>query len=392
MLLRRRRPRLRADALGPHQPQPLAADLPAVALDRRALRDRAVRALEGWATSSTSTARPASGAATALIDAGGWHAETLTEDLDISYRAFLRGLARRLPARRRVAGGAAGQLRRLPAAAAPLGARQPRVRDQARPGDLALGRCPGGSKLQATLHLTGYSIHLLMLALCFLYPLLAAGRDALPGVAVAVRLHGGVQLRRPRADDPVRDRRSSSSARRWWTHAAAGPAAQPAGRRHDADDGASGLAGALEPARRLRAHAEVWPRRSAAASGCACATSCRSTRSSSPSSRSRPSTSAPATAALAASRPGRSASTPRVFGLGLAAHGRAVTIVQALRSRRRRRTMSAGAAGRVEPSSGGRSDRDGRSSAVDGDRALVATLELRRPRRASPTRTSSTSR
>ena len=43
------------------------------------------------ASSSTSTAPPASGAATAIVDAGGWQHDTLTEDLDLSYRAQLRG-------------------------------------------------------------------------------------------------------------------------------------------------------------------------------------------------------------------------------------------------------------------------------------------------------------
>ena len=42
-------------------------------------------------SSSTSTARPASGGATAIADAGGWQHDTLTEDLDLSYRAQLRG-------------------------------------------------------------------------------------------------------------------------------------------------------------------------------------------------------------------------------------------------------------------------------------------------------------
>jgi cellulose synthase/poly-beta-1,6-N-acetylglucosamine synthase-like glycosyltransferase len=31
----------------------------------------------------------------AILDAGGWKAETLTEDLDLSYRAFLRGWSAR---------------------------------------------------------------------------------------------------------------------------------------------------------------------------------------------------------------------------------------------------------------------------------------------------------
>ena len=41
--------------------------------------------------SSISTARPACGAARPSTDAGGWQHDTLTEDLDLSYRAQLRG-------------------------------------------------------------------------------------------------------------------------------------------------------------------------------------------------------------------------------------------------------------------------------------------------------------
>ena len=58
---------------------------------RRALRARARRPQPRRAASSISTARPASGAATAIDDAGGWQHDTLTEDLDLSYRAQLRG-------------------------------------------------------------------------------------------------------------------------------------------------------------------------------------------------------------------------------------------------------------------------------------------------------------
>ena len=80
-----------AGALGPHQPGLLAADEDPVDPARRPLRARARRPQPRRAASSTSTARPASGAATAIDDAGGWQHDTLTEDLDLSYRAQLRG-------------------------------------------------------------------------------------------------------------------------------------------------------------------------------------------------------------------------------------------------------------------------------------------------------------
>jgi hypothetical protein len=106
-----------------------------------------------------------------MLDAGGWQTETLTEDLDLSVRAFMRGW------------------------------RAAYVRDVESPAELPVGfdafrrqqhRWARGSfecaykhvpviwrspiawwqKVQTTLRLTGYAIHLLMLSLCVLYPLL----------------------------------------------------------------------------------------------------------------------------------------------------------------------------------------------------------------------------
>ena len=106
----------------------------------------------------------------ALLDAGGWKADTLTEDLDLSYRAFFKGwravylreveVPAELPVsfnayRRQQGRWARGSLEcaqkfipRLWSAPLPL-------RD----------------KLEGTLHLTGYCVHLLLAALVFLYPL-----------------------------------------------------------------------------------------------------------------------------------------------------------------------------------------------------------------------------
>jgi hypothetical protein len=109
----------------------------------------------------------------ALDEAGGWTQDTLTEDLDLSYRAFL------------------------------IGWRAAYLRDVESPAELPMSfdayrrqqhRWARGSlecaikhipdvwrsshrwwhKLQATLHLTGYSIHILLLSLTLLYPLLLA--------------------------------------------------------------------------------------------------------------------------------------------------------------------------------------------------------------------------
>ncbi|KAA3660439.1 MAG: glycosyltransferase [Chloroflexi bacterium] len=108
----------------------------------------------------------------AMEDAGGWTADTLTEDLDLSYRAYLKGWNGRY------------------------------VRDIVVPAELPVNfsayrrqqhRWARGSlecaikflpeiwrtcmsfqkKLQATLHLTGYGVHLLLLAQTVLYPFVA---------------------------------------------------------------------------------------------------------------------------------------------------------------------------------------------------------------------------
>ncbi len=105
----------------------------------------------------------------ALEDAGGWRADTLTEDLDVSYRAFLKGWkahylrdvvtpaelpvtfsAFRRQQHRWAKGSLECALKLLPDVwRAPIGFRQ---------------------KLEATLHLTGYSIHIFMFALMLVYP------------------------------------------------------------------------------------------------------------------------------------------------------------------------------------------------------------------------------
>lgn len=107
----------------------------------------------------------------ALEDAGGWRDETLTEDLDLSYRAFFKGwrgaylrdvvVPAELPAsfsayRRQQHRWARGSLecavKYLPKVwSAPVSLTH---------------------KLEATLHLTGYGVHLLLCSLVVLYPLI----------------------------------------------------------------------------------------------------------------------------------------------------------------------------------------------------------------------------
>jgi len=107
----------------------------------------------------------------AMIDAGGWHNETLTEDLDLSVRSFLSGW--RAAFVRQVESPA-----ELPVSFDAYRRQQHRW---ARGSfECAYKYVPviwrssmsWWQKLQTSLRLTGYAIHLLMLALCILYPLL----------------------------------------------------------------------------------------------------------------------------------------------------------------------------------------------------------------------------
>lgn len=63
--------------------------LQALAIDYHFLVEQAVRAGSGYLTNFTGTAGV--WRRSAIVDAGGWSSDTLTEDLDLSYRAQLRG-------------------------------------------------------------------------------------------------------------------------------------------------------------------------------------------------------------------------------------------------------------------------------------------------------------
>ncbi|MEW6086137.1 MAG: cellulose synthase family protein [Chloroflexota bacterium] len=118
---------------------------------------------------------------TAIIDSGGWKAETLTEDLDLSYRAYLRGWRARY----------AGEVEvpsELPVSFTAFRRQQHRW---AHGGfDCAVRYIPLiwksdaslARKIQASLHLTGYLIHLLLFACVFLYPLVVALSERYPGL------------------------------------------------------------------------------------------------------------------------------------------------------------------------------------------------------------------
>jgi len=106
-----------------------------------------------------------------ILDAGGWHADTLTEDMDLSYRAFLKGWSARY----------AGDVEapaELPVSFTAY--RRQQYRWARGSLECAIKYIPViwrsdfsfTRKLQATLHLTGYLLHVLTILLMFCYPLL----------------------------------------------------------------------------------------------------------------------------------------------------------------------------------------------------------------------------
>jgi cellulose synthase/poly-beta-1,6-N-acetylglucosamine synthase-like glycosyltransferase len=107
----------------------------------------------------------------AIEDAGGWTAETLTEDLDLSYRAFLNGweavYRRDIEVRSE-----------LPVSFSAYRRQQHRWARGSFECALKLipqvwqSPIPLINKMEATLHLTGYGVHILLFALGILYPLI----------------------------------------------------------------------------------------------------------------------------------------------------------------------------------------------------------------------------
>lgn len=117
----------------------------------------------------------------AIVDAGGWQAHTLTEDLDLSYRAFLKGWrAAYLP---HVTVSA-----ELPALFSAFRRQQHRWARGSLENAVNLlpevwqSSFPLRTKMEATLHLTGYGVHLLLFALCLIYPLAAIISIRFPAV------------------------------------------------------------------------------------------------------------------------------------------------------------------------------------------------------------------
>lgn len=106
----------------------------------------------------------------ALLDAGGWTADTLTEDLDISYRAYLRGWRGHYVREIEVPA-------ELPVNFSGFRRQQHRWARGSLECAIKLGPqvwrapLPFKIKFQATLHLLGYSVHLLLFLLTLIYPL-----------------------------------------------------------------------------------------------------------------------------------------------------------------------------------------------------------------------------
>lgn len=150
----------------------------------------------------------------ALEDAGGWTPDTLTEDLDVSYRAFLRGWR-------------AAFLRdlecpaELPVSYAALRRQQHRwARGSFECAMKHLANVwrspvPRRRKLQATLHLLGYSIHVQMLALVLLYPLVLLVASRHPELLTLIGAIGVFNLAAV-APTTLFTAAQQQLGRRWW--------------------------------------------------------------------------------------------------------------------------------------------------------------------------------
>ncbi|MEM7272827.1 MAG: TIGR04282 family arsenosugar biosynthesis glycosyltransferase [Actinomycetota bacterium] len=159
--------------------------LQSLAIDAHFLVEQAARRHRGFWFNFNGTAGV--WRAEAIEDAGGWTADTLTEDLDLSYRAHLRGWRGRYREDVVVPG-------ELPDHVAGFRRQQHRwargsleVAVKLLP---AVWRSPTSvlTRFQATTHLTAYSIHLLLALLALLYPLVVilgqrvGGYDTLYGL------------------------------------------------------------------------------------------------------------------------------------------------------------------------------------------------------------------
>jgi len=152
--------------------------LQALAIDGHFLVEQAGRGLAGYWFNFNGTA--GIWRVDAIADAGGWKADTLTEDLDLSYRAYLAGWRAIyvedlvVPAE-------------VPAAISGFRRQQHRwargsieCAMRLLPQVWGSTRASLGTKMQATLHLLAYGIHLMLLMLTLIYPLVIELTDRYP--------------------------------------------------------------------------------------------------------------------------------------------------------------------------------------------------------------------
>jgi cellulose synthase/poly-beta-1,6-N-acetylglucosamine synthase-like glycosyltransferase len=159
--------------------------LQALSIDFHFLVEQAVRSGSGYLTNFTGTA--GIWRREAIMAAGGWNARTLTEDLDLSYRAQLAGwkaaycetvvVPEELPVsvdayRRQQARWATGSFQCAFLLTWPL----------------LRSRLPAAAKWQGIVHLYSYLVPLLMLLQVACYPLLLAGMDSSQHVPAVLRL------------------------------------------------------------------------------------------------------------------------------------------------------------------------------------------------------------
>lgn len=143
--------------------------LQSLSLDAHFAIDQLVRSRKDFAFNFNGTAGV--WRKSAILDAGGWKADTLTEDMDLSYRAFLRGWTARY----------AGDVEapaELPVSITAY--RRQQYRWARGILECAVKYLPiiwrsdftFARKVHATLHLTSYLLHLFTVALMLIYPLL----------------------------------------------------------------------------------------------------------------------------------------------------------------------------------------------------------------------------
>lgn len=152
--------------------------LQALAIDGHFMVEQAARGYRGYWFNFNGTAGV--WRVSAIEDAGGWTHETLTEDLDLSYRAHLRGWRGEYLVDLEAPG-------EVPAQMSSFRRQQHRwARGSLECAHKLLGSvwrsdASFATKFQATTHLCAYGIHLLLTTLAIIYPLVVLASARFPG-------------------------------------------------------------------------------------------------------------------------------------------------------------------------------------------------------------------